>query len=125
MAIQINDLADAVADALREYRQDLTEKVKSSVRSSAKACVAELQTTSPEDTGSYRKGWRATKAYESSKAIRMQVHNKDNGSLTWLLEDGHAKVSGGRVPGKPHIQPAADNAAKLLPKDVEMRVRKK
>ena len=122
MAIKIDGLANAIAGALEEYSQDVTDDVKASVRDSAKACVAELKTTSPSLTGSYAKGWRAKVAYEGSTDIRMQIHNATDYQITHLLEDGHAKVNGGRVPAYPHIGTAADNASELLEKDVKIKV---
>lgn len=122
MAVKIDGLADAVADALREYREETTEEIKASVRSSAKACVAELQANSPEDTGAYKKGWRVKTAYEDDTDIRLQVHNATNYQLTHLLEDGHANVSGGRTPAHPHIASAADNASQILEKDINIKV---
>lgn len=122
MAIKIDSLANAIAGALEEYSQDVTDAVKASVRDAAKACVAELKTASPSLTGSYANGWRAKVAYEDLTDIRMQVHNATDYQITHLLEDGHAKVNGGRVPAYPHIGAAADNASELLEKDVKIRV---
>lgn len=125
MAIKIEELADAVASELRAYSEEVMEDVKSSVHSAANACVTELKSTSPKDTGDYSRGWRKKKAYESNTDIRLQVHNATDYQLTHLLEDGHALVNGGFVPGRPHIGPAADNAAALLEKDVKLKVGKK
>lgn len=122
MSISVNDLAAAVAEELQAYSQEVADDLKESVKSTAKVCVEELRNTSPKDTGSYRKGWRAKTAYESVSDIRLQVHNQTDYQLTHLLEDGHAKVNGGRVEGRPHIGPAADNAAQLLEKDVKIRI---
>lgn len=122
MAVRIDELADAIAAELRAYSQEVAEDVKKSVHASADAAVSILRTTSPEDTGSYKKGWRKRTAFESESDIRLQVHNKTDYQLTHLLEDGHAKVGGGRTEGKPHIAPAADQAAQLLEKDVQIRV---
>lgn len=122
MSIRVDELADAVSEALAEYRQDVAENLKESVKDAAKAAVSELKKTSPKDTGDYAKGWRSTTAFESDSDIRVQVHNKTDYQLTHLLEDGHAKVGGGRVEGQPHIGPAADMASELLEKDVQIRV---
>ena len=122
MAIPIDGLAEAVAQELREYSAEVAEDLKTSVRSASKACVATLKQTSPKDTGGYADGWKARKAYENSSELRMEVHNSTHHQLTHLLEDGHAKVGGGRVSGKPHIQPAADQAAELLEKDAKLKV---
>lgn len=122
MSIRVEDLAGAVAEALTEYQQEVTDGLKESVKQAGKVCVKELKKTSPQYTGDYAKGWRSTVAYESDSDIRVQVHNKTNYQLTHLLEDGHAKAGGGRVEGIPHIGPASDNAAKTLEKDVQIRV---
>ena len=125
MAIKIDDLGSAVAEELRNYREEVKEDLFESVNDAADTCVATLRTTSPEDTGSYKKGWRKRKAYESDSDIRLQVHNATDYQLTHLLEDGFAKVSGGRVEGRPHIGPAAEKAGELLEKDVKLKVGKK
>jgi len=125
MAISVDQLADAVADALTEFSDALMEDVKDSVRSAADVCKAELRANSPELTGDYKEGWRVKTAYEGPTDIRLQVHNKTNYQLTHLLEDGHANVSGGRTPAHPHIAAAADKTAQFLAKDVNMKVGKK
>lgn len=122
MSVKIDGLAEAVVQELQAYSSEVAEEVKASVKETAKVCVKTLKQTSPKDTGAYAKDWKARKAYESANDIRMQVHNAKHYQLTHLLEDGHAKVSGGRVKGKPHIQPAADAASELLEKDVKIRV---
>ena len=122
MDIKIDELAEAVASELREYRQDVVDGLKESVHSSAKTCVAQLRSTSPKQTGDYAKGWRKRTAYESDSDIRLQVHNATDYQLTHLLEDGHANVDGGFTPAQPHIGAAADKASQLLEKDVKIKV---
>lgn len=122
MAIKIDDLADAVAAELHAYSQEVADDLKESVESTAAACVAELRATSPEATGSYKKGWRKKKAYESHDDIRVEVYNATDYQLTHLLEDGHANVDGGRTPALPHIGPAAENAARKLEQNVKVKV---
>lgn len=122
MSISIDDLADTVAEALEEYRQDVVDGLKESIHDAGKTAVTLLKKTSPKDTGDYAKGWRKLTAYESESDLRIQVHNATNYQLTHLLEDGHANVDGGRTEEQPHIGPAADRAAELLDKDVQMKV---
>ena len=122
MSVKIDDLAAAVVQELQAYSSEMAEEINASVKKTAKVCVNTLKQKSPKDTGGYAKSWKATTAYESSNDIRIQVHNAKHYQLTHLLEDGHAKVSGGRVKGQPHIQPAADAASELLEKDVESRI---
>lgn len=58
-------------------------------------------------------------AYEGTDGIRVQVHNKTKGQLTHLLENGHAKASGGRVNGTPHIRPAEQAVERELLQKLE------
>lgn len=122
MAIPIEGLAQAVVAELAAYQQEIVDDLKASVQDAGKACLNEIKANSPADTGDYRKGWKIKTAYESETDIRLQVYNKDHYQLTHLLEDGHANVDGGRTPGRPHIGPAADQAAEKLEKDVKVKV---
>lgn len=122
MSIPIDGLAEAIAAELQDYQQEVVDDLKDSVHDAAKACLKEIKANSPADSGDYRKGWKLKTAYESGNDIRLQVYNKDHYQLTHLLEDGHANVDGGRTPGKPHIGPAADNAAVALEKNVKVKV---
>ncbi len=121
--VKVNDLAAAIAKELSEYSQEVTDGIKKDVKQVAKECKQEIQQNSPVLTGSYKKGWREKVAYESGSDIRAIVHNKTDYQLTHLLENGHAKVNGGRVDGHPHIGPAEQNAAKKLLQKVKVVVK--
>ena len=121
-AIRIDDLADAIMDELYSYSDTVTEQLKADVKQVAKECVIELKNNSPDDTGDYKKGWKAKTAYESKTDIRVNVYNAKKPQLTHLLENGHAKVGGGRVEGKPHILLAEQSAEKKLLKKVKVSV---
>ena len=112
--VKIDGLADAIIKELSEYNQEVTDGVKQEVKSVANECKTEIQQNSPKLTGSYRKGWREKTMYESADDIRISIYNKTDYQLPHLLENGHAKVNGGRVEGKPHIGPAEQNAEQKL-----------
>lgn len=123
MAVKMDGLAAAIAEALEEFEQESMDILKSSTDIAASACVKELKVNSPVLTGDYSKGWTKKVAYESAVDIRVQVYNKTDWQLTHLLEDGHANAwDGGSTPAHPHIQPAADKASKLLEKTVRIKV---
>ena len=113
-SIKTDQLADAVVEELKNYSQDVTEGIKKAVNDVAKDCKKQIQDNSPVLTGSYKKGWRIKKAYESEDDIRLIIHNQTDYQLVHLLENGHAKLNGGRVPGHPHVAPSADAAARAL-----------
>lgn len=112
--VKIDELADAIIKELSEYNQEVTDGVKQEVKSVANECKTGIQQNSPSQTGRYRKGWRVKTMYESAEDIRISIYNKTDYQLTHLLENGHAKVNGGRVEGKPHIGPAEQNAEQKL-----------
>lgn len=67
--------------------------------------------------GNYKKAWRAKKfrighgVWSAGKIIYAKAPYN---SIAHLLENGHAKVGGGRVPGRPHIAPAAERALRYM-----------
>jgi CubicO group peptidase (beta-lactamase class C family) len=101
----IGDLSNQIARELQRYANVVAEDVDTAVEDVANELVDDLKETSPELTGDYRKGWRV----KNVRGVRI-VHNKTNYQLTHLLEKGHAKVGGGRVPAKVHIEPAEGRA---------------
>ena len=116
--MEISDLSKSITIELEKYSQEFADKVKEKTLQVAKECVEELKLTSPDSgrSGSkkYAKGWIYKKAYESNFGVRYRVLNKNKPQLTHLLEHGHAKASGGRVDGKPHIKKAEENAKEKL-----------
>ena len=122
-AVKVEDLTVAIVSELDGYCQDVTDDLKRKVRNVAKETVQAIKSAAPRDTGEYATGWTAKVAYESDENIRIQVYNRKKPQLTHLLEHGHAKASGGRVDGKPHIGPAEQNAEKKLLKRVKVVVR--
>ena len=133
-AVKVDDMAKVLAAELQEYCQDVTDGLKTDVKTVAKEAVKELKATSPVDKrkttrrGRYAKGWNDAVAYESALDIRVEVHNKTDYQLAHLLEFGHEVGVGGKVVGHydgiPHIRPAEENAEDKLLKKVKVRVRK-
>lgn len=121
--VKVDGLAQAIAAELAAYDQDVTDGLKKEVRKVAKEMVGQLKQTSPRDSGEYASGWKAKVEYESAQDIRVRVYNAKKHSLTHVLENGHAKVNGGRVEGIPHIGPAEQQAADKLGNKVKVVVK--
>lgn len=122
--IKPDQLEAAVARELAAYSDELAEDTKQCVRDAARLALSEVRARSPVDTGEYKRGWRLKKAYESDTDIRLRVYNATSYMLTHLLEHGHAKVGGGRVPGYPHIAPAERAASEKLGREIRIKVEK-
>lgn len=126
MAIKVsaNNLSVVLEKMLGEYAESVRQGVKKDVHDVAVQCRDEIKAKSPVDTGKYRAGWATRTAFESFDDIRMEVYNRSKPELTHLLENGHAKVNGGRVSGRPHIRPAEQHAVEELDRRVKVTVKK-
>lgn len=120
--VDIDDLADAIAEELRAYSDEVAEQLKADIKQVAKECVKDIKKNAPKDTGTYKKGWKVKVAYENEDDIRVVIHNRKHYQLTHLLEHGHAKVGGGRVEGKTHIRPAEQRAEEKLLQRVRVNI---
>lgn len=71
--------------------------------------VAALRAVSPRKTGAYASGWKMSRIGKTGFNIEgYRVQNDSHAQLTHLLENGHAKVNGGRVAARIHIKPVEE-----------------
>ena len=110
----IDDMAQEIMRGLTEYADLADSAMKSAVKKTATSVKKEISANAPKRTGRYAKSWTTKKTKENSHSLEITVHSKNRYQLAHLLEKGHAKRNGGRVPGKPHIAPAEENGAALL-----------
>lgn len=120
--INIDQLANAISDAVRGYTEEVSEAIAVAVDETAKECAAEIKANSPKKTGDYAKGWTIKKEGGIGKTKRT-VWNKDYAWKTHLLEKGHAKRGGGRVAGIPHIGPSERKYVRKLTDRIERIIR--
>lgn len=120
--VNIKGIQKEFAKILSDYKEEIKEEISIVGDKVAKKTVSNLRKNSPKrknNGGDYAKGWRITTIKD--KKI---IHNKTEYHLTHLLENGHAKVNGGRVPGIPHIQLAEEQAVKEYINEVEKVIKK-
>ena len=87
--VNIDEMADAINEGLKEYATLASTEVKKAVRKSAKTVKEQIQSGAPSRTGRYKESWVATKQSESSQSLQMVVHSKNRYQLAHLLEKGH------------------------------------
>lgn len=115
----IDDMAAEIMRGLTEYADLADTEMKKAVRKTATEVRKEISDHAPKRTGKYARSWATKKTKENSHTLEMTVHSKDRYQLAHLLEKGHAKRGGGRVPGKPHIAPAEAHGEEMLTRLIE------
>jgi hypothetical protein len=121
--IRPDQLTEAVMERLQKYKDVSTEEMKVAVKTAAQTVKRVIRETAPKDTGKYSKSWRMKTSKNNVNALSMTVYSHKRYMLTHLLEHGHAKRGGGRVPSIPHIAPAEEIGEKLLIEEIERILR--
>ena len=117
--VRVDQRADAIMQGLTEYADLATDEMKSAVKKAGKMVKEEIEANAPKDTGKYASSWAAKTTQENANTLVQTVYSRNRYQLAHLLEHGHAKRGGGRVPGKPHIAPAEQKGIKKLETEIE------
>lgn len=104
--IKPDQMSTEIKNILEEYKDIAADELKDAVKKTATDVKKDIMANAPTKTGAYKKSWTVTKVRESSNKIELVIRSKNRYQLAHLLEKGHAKRGGGRVSGKPHIEPA-------------------
>lgn len=116
--IAIDRLTDELVSAVKEYTDEVAEGVRKTVDKTAREVLKETKELAPKRTGEYARSFGITKedGYGTTRRI---IWNKKHYQRVHLLEFGHAKVNGGRVPAFPHLRPAYDKHGAKLPDELK------
>lgn len=120
--VKIDEMAAAISDALKEFEELTIEQTRNAVLNTAKKLAKDINARARVTfggTGKYAKSWRAKENPEASTRLSpssIVYANKPGRSIGHLLEKGHAKRGGGRVPvpGREHIEPATEAARETI-----------
>lgn len=121
--VAVGELANAVMKELDDYVKLVTEDMKKAVKKAGTSVKKEIQANAPKDSGAYAKSWSVKNMKENSHALELTVYSRNRYQLAHLLEFGHAKRGGGRVPGRAHIAPAEEAGVKQLEAEIERCIR--
>lgn len=121
--VAVGELANAVMKELDDYAKLVTEDMKEAVKKAGTSVKKEIQANAPKDSGAYAKSWSVKNMKENSHALELTVYSRNRYQLAHLLEFGHAKRGGGRVPGRAHIAPAEEAGVKQLEAEIERCIR--
>ncbi|RHM97170.1 HK97 gp10 family phage protein [Dielma fastidiosa] len=116
--IDIENLSAALMQRFSEYTDDRCEKATEITKQTGKEMVKAVKDDSPVLTGKYRDGWVA-EVQQGNGYTKIIGKNKKKPKLTHLLQNGHAKVNGGRVPGVDHVDKNENKYNELLLERVE------
>lgn len=103
-SVGIDEMADAIMETLEDYAELAAADVKQAVRDAGDT-VRMDQRHAPRDTGAYAKSWAVRKTKETSSSLILTVHSRNRYQIAHLLEHGHAKRGGGRVPAYRTLRP--------------------
>lgn len=120
----VDNLDDVISDILGDYAGEVRENLDEITAKVTKEGVKALKNESLTEfndvhlkKGRYGSGWTST--METGRfSTQGTIYNKKYPGLPHLLEHGHAKRGGGRVPGKVHIAPVEEKIVKSFQKEV-------
>lgn len=120
--INPNDLTITISAMLSEYADDVIDDVKEAVDDVAKEAQKIVKSRAPVKTGKYKRSIKVKTSYESLTELRKTIYSNGNSGLTHLLENGHAKVNGGRTRAFPHWKYGDEYIKKELPKRIQKKI---
>ncbi|EEW36770.1 hypothetical protein HMPREF0444_1502 [Granulicatella adiacens ATCC 49175] len=118
MIILSYDLESEIAKALTNFSEDVAKEIDESVDELAEKTVSKLKSNSPKKTGDYASDWNTKK----DKKGKRTIYQKEEYRIAHILEFGHAKKDGGRVPAITHIKPIEEEIIKEFEENIRRRL---
>lgn len=121
--VTAENFSEQVEALLEKYSEEVTLTVKDVIKAAAKqgAKLVKSNASVFGGSGEYKRGW-TSKVEEDRLSTTGIIYNRSQPGLPHLLEHGHAKRGGGRVPGVEHIAPAERQAIEIVQKELESRL---
>lgn len=116
-----DQLEEEIGGMLDNFYLASISDIQEAAKAAGKQAVKDLKNTSPGRQKKYARGWKM-KAENTRTGANVTIYNDGYYMLAHLLEYGHPKTNGGRVPGQVHIQPVEASAMNQFEKEVRRRV---
>ena len=122
--VTLDNLASEIKKILSEYGDDVSNDLDAITKRVGKKGVQALKNESLAkfpSSGKHKKryGQYWTSTVEKNRLYTRVIIHSNQPGLPHLLENGHAKVNGGRVPGRAHISPIEQKLVIEYEKEVE------
>lgn len=124
--INIDALATKISKKLSDYCEVTYDVMKDAVKKTAKQTAKEINERAGElfEGGAYKQSWHVKEGrFVNEQYGYTSIVYSWEYRIAHLLENDHAKVSGGRVigvvKGRAHIAPAEANAQKMLVDEIK------
>lgn len=125
--VTVDTLGDAVKSILKEYDNDVSRNLDEITKRVTKEGVKALKSESKAKFGTtkarkkkYAATWTST--VETGRLSTQGTIYNTQAGLPHLLENGHAKVGGGRVAGREHISTVEDRLIKEFEREVRSKL---
>lgn len=116
-------ISEAIQAALAEEVAAIAEVSAVVCHEVAREATAMIRKTAPRLTGLYAKDWTYMSKGGRLSSYSVVYGKKRAGRISHLLENGHAKRGGGRVPGIPHLKQVEEWAAQEAVKRISDAVK--
>lgn len=119
--VRVDQLASQITEFVREYTEEVAEKVVKEVDDAATQILQTTKRTAPWRYGFYSQGFvKTNKSLPSHGNRKYVIWNKEHYRLVHLLEFDHLRPYGGRppVPAHPHLRPAHDYFADRMERNI-------
>ncbi len=122
--IAVSAIQAEIVAAVRDYTEEVTAAIEKEILRTANQTVKDVKAASPVGvTGKYKKGW-ARRKIKSANSLGYTIYNRYKGPLVHILELGYTPHGAtNRVPGRPHLRPAAEKNIDEMVKNIERIVR--